>query len=236
MSFGSLSVNQLVTNTQTVFIDDLAKITGQVFSGDVTLSNQYDLRFGEATGNGANYVGFQAPSSIETNVIWTLPAVDGASGTVLSTDGSATLTWAAVTVPVVSVGGQTGVVTYANNWAVGTAASAAANTSLDVSGAYAGNIVTLGTGTSINCSSGNYFTATVSGSPTYTITGIPSGRSYGFTMEVLHSSGTITWFSGVEWAGGTAPTLTTGKTHLFMFITDDQGSRWRGSFLVNYTT
>lgn len=104
------------------------------------------------------------------------------------------------------------------------------------SGAYQQTVVSVGTGTSFNCSSGNYFTSTVSGTPTYTVTGVPSGRSYAFVVETLHTSGTITWFSGVEWPGGTAPTLTTGKTHLFIFHTDDQGSRWRGSYLVNYTT
>lgn len=208
--------------------------SGLVSSGDVTLNGQSDLRFGDA--DSSNWVAFQAPAAISSNTTWTLPAADGSSGTFLSTNGAGTLAWSGVTVPVTSVGGQTGVVTYANTWAIGTNATAATNTYLDLSGAYAQTIVSLGTGTSINCSSGNYYTATVSGTPTYTVTGIPSGRSYAFTMEVLHTSGTITWFSGVEWAGGTAPTLTTGKTHLFMFLTDDQGSRWRGSFLVNYTT
>jgi len=104
------------------------------------------------------------------------------------------------------------------------------------SGAYQQTIVSVGTGTSFNCSSGNYFTSTVSGTPTYTVTGVPSGRSYAFVIEVLYSGGTITWFSGVEWPGGVAPSLTTDKTNLFIFHTDNQGSRWRGSYLVNYTT
>lgn len=208
--------------------------SGFTSASDVTLNAQSDLRFADS--DSSNWVAFQSPAVVASNVTWTLPSADGSSGNFLSTNGAGTLSWTGVTVPVTSVGGQTGVVTYVNSWAVGTNATAATNTNLDVSGAYAGNIVAIGTGTSINCSSGNYVTATVSGTPTYTITGIPSGRSYSFTMEVLHSSGTITWFSGVEWAGGTAPTLTTSKTHLFMFVTDDQGARWRGSFLVNYTT
>ena len=112
-----------------------------------------------------------------------------------------------------------------------------ATRTIDVnSGAYQQTIVSVGTGTSFNCSSGNYFTSTVSGTPTYTVTGVPSGRSYAFVIEVLYSGGTITWFSGVEWPGGVAPSLTTDKTNLFIFHTDNQGSRWRGSYLVNYTT
>ena len=40
--------------------------------------------------------------------------------------------------------------------------------------------------------------------------------------------------AAVKWNAGTAPTLTDGKTQLFMFITDDGGTRWRGSALVDY--
>ena len=208
--------------------------SGFTSNSDITLNGQSDLRLADA--DSSNWVAFQAPSVVSSNVTWTLPGVDGSNGNFLSTNGAGTLSWTGVTVPVTSVGGQTGVVTYANTWAVGTNATATTNTYLDLSGAFAQTIIPLGTGTAINCSSGNFYTATVSGTPTYTVTGIPSGRTYAFTLEVLHSSGTITWFSGVEWPGSTAPTLTTGKTHLFMFVTDDQGARWRASSLINYTT
>ncbi len=52
-----------------------------------------DLRFMEVATNGTDYVGFRAPSSISSNKIWTLPAADGSSGQVLSTNGSGTLSW-----------------------------------------------------------------------------------------------------------------------------------------------
>jgi hypothetical protein len=68
---------------------------GGVLTGDVTLDNQSDLRFGEATANGTNYVAFQAPASIAADVTWTLPATDGSSGQVLGTDGAGTLDWIA---------------------------------------------------------------------------------------------------------------------------------------------
>jgi hypothetical protein len=29
--------------------------------------------------------------------------------------------------------------------------------------------------------------------------------------------------------------LTAGKTSLFIFVTDNGGTRWRGAFLANYT-
>jgi hypothetical protein len=67
--------------------------TNYTASTAIDLSNQADLRFYEATVNGANYVGFQAPSTIGSDVLWTLPATDGTSGQVLRTDGSGTLSW-----------------------------------------------------------------------------------------------------------------------------------------------
>jgi hypothetical protein len=39
-------------------------------------------------------VAFQAPATIASNVTWTLPAADGTSAQVLSTNGSGTLSWA----------------------------------------------------------------------------------------------------------------------------------------------
>jgi hypothetical protein len=87
----------------------------------------------------------------------------------------------------------------------------------------------------INCSLGNYFIDTVNGNKTYTVSGIVTDRVYSFTLEVTHTTGTITWFNNVEWPAATPPTLTTGKTHLFVFITDDGGTRWRGASLVDYT-
>ena len=111
--------------------------------------------------------------------------------------------------------------------------SATANTKLDLAGTYAQTIVAV-SASNIDCSTGNYFTKTINGATTFTVSNIPSSRTYSLTMELTHTSGAITWFSGVEWPGGTAPSLTTGKTHLFMFITDDGGARWRASSLINY--
>lgn len=108
-------------------------------------------------------------------------------------------------------------------------------TTLDLSGSYSANAVAVAA-LDINCSLGNYFTKTINGNSTFTVSNVPASRNYAFTLELEHTSGSITWFSGVEWPGGTAPTLTTGKTHLFIFQTDNGGTRWRASSLTNYTT
>ena len=74
--------------------DEKLNLTGGTLTGNVTLDNQSDLRFGEATGHGGNWVAFQAPSTIASNVTWTLPATDASvAGYALKSDGAGTLSW-----------------------------------------------------------------------------------------------------------------------------------------------
>jgi hypothetical protein len=92
MPYGSVKIDSIITSTQTVNVDDLAKRTGQAFTGDVTLNAQSDLRFADS--DSSNWVAFQAPATISSNVTWTLPSTDGSSGQALSTNGTGTLSWA----------------------------------------------------------------------------------------------------------------------------------------------
>jgi hypothetical protein len=64
------------------------------FTTLVNLNNQAELRFFEASGNGTNYVGFEAPANITANKIWLLPNADGTAGQALVTDGAGNLSWA----------------------------------------------------------------------------------------------------------------------------------------------
>ena len=103
-----------------------------------------------------------------------------------------------------------------------------------VVGPYSANITALGAN-DVNCSAGNYFTKTITGATTFTFSSAPSGVVYSFTMEVTcNGSNAITWPAAVKWPADTAPTLTDAKTQLFTFITDDGGTRWRGSSQVDY--
>ena len=87
----------------------------------------------------------------------------------------------------------------------------------------------------IDLSAGNYFTKTISANSTFTFSNPPASGTVGsFTLELTHTSGTVTWPSSVKFNSDTAPTLTTGKTHLFFFVTDDGGTRYRGAALVDY--
>ena len=70
----------------------------KTFTADVLHANQTDARFGDA--DNSNYVGFQAPNAVGSNVIWTLPNADGTTGQVLSTNGSGTLQWSTVAINV----------------------------------------------------------------------------------------------------------------------------------------
>ena len=104
-----------------------------------------------------------------------------------------------------------------------------------ITGGYTENIVAV-SGTAVDCATGSYFTKTITGATTFTFTNVPTGVAYAFTFEVtLNGSNAITWPSSVKWPADTAPTITDGKTQLFVFITDDGGTRWRGSSLVDYT-
>ena len=89
--------------------------------------------------------------------------------------------------------------------------------------------------TTVDCSTGNYFTVQAAGNITFTFGTAPADtKSYAMVIEVDHNSGTLTWPASVKWPADTAPTLTTGKTHQFYFHTNDGGTRWRGASLVDY--
>jgi len=105
---------------------------------------------------------------------------------------------------------------------------------LDLNGKYVTNVVSM-PALDVNCSLGNYFTKTINGASTFTFSNVPSNKSFSFTLEITHTSGSITWPTEVKFPGDSAPSLTTGKTHIFVFITDDGGTRWRSNALVDFT-
>ena len=105
----------------------------------------------------------------------------------------------------------------------------------NITGSQTSNISAMGAN-AVDCSAGNYFTKTITGATTFTFTNVPTGVAYTFTMEVtLNGSNAITWPASVKWPADTPPAITDGKTQLFVFLTDDGGTRWRGSSVVDYT-
>lgn len=100
-------------------------------------------------------------------------------------------------------------------------------------GSVRGNVVAVAA-LDIDCSLGNYFTKTIAANSTFTFSNVPASASFAFTLELTHTSGAATWPTEVKFPGDTAPTIADGKTSLFIFVTDDGGTRWRGAALVDY--
>ena len=68
----------------TIDTSSFALIAGTTFTGDIIVDNAKELRFEEATGNGNNYVGFEAPATLGGDQIWVLPTADGSAGQYLN--------------------------------------------------------------------------------------------------------------------------------------------------------
>lgn len=85
----------------------------------------------------------------------------------------------------------------------------------------------------IDLSLGNYYSKTISGTTTFTVSNVPTtGTAASFILDLTNGgSATINWWTGVKWAGGTAPTLTTSGRDVLGFFTYDGGTTWTGLVL-----
>jgi hypothetical protein len=70
-----------------------------VMTNNVQLNAQNDLRFADA--DSSNWVAFQAPATISSNITWSLPNADGSNNQVLTTNASGTLSWTSKDVAIV---------------------------------------------------------------------------------------------------------------------------------------
>lgn len=61
--------------------------------GNASLSGG-QIRLYEVNTNGTSYIGFQAPDSLASNLLFELPATDGTAGQAITTDGFGILSWA----------------------------------------------------------------------------------------------------------------------------------------------
>ena len=70
------------------------KGNGVEFLNNVSIDNEKEVRFFEATANGTNYTSLKAPSSISSDITFTLPGADGiATGNILRTNHSGGLSF-----------------------------------------------------------------------------------------------------------------------------------------------
>jgi hypothetical protein len=82
------------SNTQVQYNSggNLAGSANLTFDGsNLQVGSQGDLRFGDS--DNSNWVAFQGPATVASNVTWTLPSTDGTNGQALITNGSGTLSW-----------------------------------------------------------------------------------------------------------------------------------------------
>jgi hypothetical protein len=101
---------------------------------------------------------------------------------------------------------------------------------------YSETAVVANTGTTytIDLENGNVFNLTLTGNCTYTFSNPPASGSAGAFTLIQNQDGagsrTVTWPASVEWAGGSAPTITStaSSTDVFTFITTDGGTTWYG--------
>ena len=114
------------------------------------------------------------------------------------------------------------------------------NAGLSVDGAYEQTAEAVAA-TTIDLSTGNYFTKSLSSSSTIAFSNPPADGTVGSFILELTLTGTataVTWPNTVYWnndAAQVAPTLVDARTHLFMFVTSDGGAKYRGAVLKDYT-
>lgn len=86
----------------------------------------------------------------------------------------------------------------------------------------------------IDLSLANYYSKTISGTTTFTLSNIPSsGTAAAFILELTNAGAyTINWWAGVKWASGVVPTLTASGVDILGFYTYDGGTTWRGFLLA----
>lgn len=90
------------------------------------------------------------------------------------------------------------------------------------------------TASDLDLSLGNYFTHTVSGATTLTISNTPAaGTVVSCIIELTNGgSATVNWFAGMKWAGGVAPVLTAAGVDVISFYSHDGGATWRGAMVA----
>jgi len=165
------------------------------------IGGQGAVRFADL--DSSNYVAFRAPSTVGTNVTWTLPAADGSNGQVLSTNGGSTLSWVTPTSVTPPGGSDTQIQFNSSNTFGGSN-----NLTWD------GSNVQLGSQGQIRLAdsdSSNYVAlrspAVVSANRTFTLPSI-----YGTNGQFLSTdgTGTLSWATASGGGGGGSPNLDGG--------------------------
>lgn len=86
----------------------------------------------------------------------------------------------------------------------------------------------------IDLAVGNYFSKTISGAATLTVSNVATANTVSsFILDLTNGgSATVIWWAGIKWAGGTAPTLISAGRDVLGFFTHDGGVTWTGLVLA----
>lgn len=79
------------------------------------------------------------------------------------------------------------------------------------------------------------FATTITGATAFTFLNIPATASAlsGFVLRLVNGgSASVTFPASVKWPSGTGPALTLAGTDVLLFLTDDNGTTWRGSLAI----
>ena len=89
---------------------------------------------------------------------------------------------------------------------------------------------TVGTLATVDVETANFFSATLGFACTFVFSNPCGNGDFGvFAMELTNGgSDTVTWPASVDWAGGTAPTLTASGVDQLVFTTRDNGTNYLG--------
>ena len=85
----------------------------------------------------------------------------------------------------------------------------------------------------IDLNIGTFFSRTISGTTTLTVSNVPSsGTAAAFILELTNAGAfTVNWWTGMTWPGGSLPVLTTSGRDVIGFFTRDGGTTWNGIVL-----
>jgi microcystin-dependent protein len=86
-----MAVSGTVSITGGIVVSGSSTMVATTFSSNISMLAQSDARFYDA--DSSNYIGLQAPSSVSANIVYNLPATDGATGNVLQTNGAGSLSF-----------------------------------------------------------------------------------------------------------------------------------------------
>jgi hypothetical protein len=178
---------------------------------------------------------------LTTAVTGTLPVANGGTGTTTSTGtGSVVL----ATGPTVTLGnatglplttGVTGTLPVANGGTGTTTSTGSGSVVLATTPTVTAlrEVQTAVSASNIDLSAGNYFSKTISGTTTFTVSNVPSsGTVASFILDMTNGgSATVNFWSGVKWSYGTAPPFTASGRDVLGFFTYDGGTTWTGLLL-----